>query len=519
MKSNQESYFASKCMSENRYRVAYGTKSMKHLLFSSMLLVMVGCTTKTEPVTEDFRKDRVVNDTVAMFAGQEAVQGPITIGEAIARSLSYNLDHRLKRMESAVAQKKYDFDRLDVLPDLIASAGYSRRNNEPGARSIDLETGEESLPPSSSQERTVETSDLIFTWNILDFGLSYYIAKQSSDEVLIAEERRRKTVQNITQDVIDAFWKAWMAQSIEPKVDALLAEMRAALDESKELVAKGVQNPSIALNVQEGLLNNINSLIEIREQVSLSKTRLGALINLAPGEDYKVAAPVSLEVPAVFAQDIDSLTQIALINRPELREEDYRKRISQVEVKKTFLKLFPNLNFTAGFFRDENEFLVNNSFNQIGWNISWNLLQLFEVNAEKHFNEAQVSLADVRRQALSMAVMTQVYLSISRYELARSRYSAASELYEIRNNVARNNQVQGSRASGVEELSARALSISSELRRNLAFAETQAAFARVINSVGLDPVPDYTQSSDLKSLSMTFNQRWASMIKGVLVSY
>ncbi len=492
---------------------------VKLFLASSLLTLTVGCSVKSEPFTTEFHKERIGADSVSMFAGQEPVSGPITIGEAIARSLSYNLDHRLKQMESAVAIRKYDFDKLGMLPDLVASAGYTRRNNDPGARSIDLETGEESLPPSSSQERTSETSSLALTWNILDFGLSYYIAKQSSDQILISEERRRKTLQNITQDVIDAFWKAWMAQTIEPKVDALLAEMRAALEESRNLVAQGVQNPAEALRSQGALLSNINTLIETRERISLSKTRLAALINISPGESYKVAAPVSLEVPADLAQDTEQLTSIALLKRPELREEDYRKRISQTEVKKTFLKFFPNLNLTAGYYRDENEFLVNNSFNNVGWDISWNLLSLFQVGAEKKFNRAQVDLADARRLALSMAVMTQVYLSVSRYQLARSRYAAASELYEVRNSMARNSTVKGSRTSGMEELNARSSSIASELRRNLAFAETQAAFARIVNSVGIDPVPQLLESTDLRTLSVAFNKRWAEMTKGILVSY
>ena len=62
-------------------------------------------------------------------------------------------------MEAAVAIRRYDFDKHGLLPKLVADAGYSERNNEPGARSIDLETGEESLPPSSSQERQSETAN------------------------------------------------------------------------------------------------------------------------------------------------------------------------------------------------------------------------------------------------------------------------------------------------------------------------------------------------------------------------
>jgi len=371
----------------------------------------------------------------------------------------------------------------------------------------------------TSQERQTETSSLSLTWNILDFGISYYTAKQNSDNIYIAEERRRKTVQNITQDVIDAFWKAWIAQTLSPKVEALLAETREALNESRRLVQKGVQNSSDALRTQGELLNTINTLIEIRERIDLSKVRLAALINVAPGSEYQLAAPTVLDAPAQISQDYDELTNIALLNRPELREEDYRKRISQYDVKKAFLRYYPNLNLFASTNRDENDFLVNNAFSTVGVGITWDLLGIFQANSERKFREAQIDVADARRLALSMAVTTQVYLSAIRYELAIERYRAASELFEVRKNLEKNSSISGARVSGLDSLNARSASIASELRRSLAFAETQTAFARVVNSIGVDPVPDSVSSLDLTTLSNEFDKRWSSMTKGVLSDF
>ena len=46
------------------------------------------------------------------------------------------------------------------------------------------------------------------SWNLLDFGVSYYRARQQADQVLIAEERKRKVVQNILADTRNAYWRA-----------------------------------------------------------------------------------------------------------------------------------------------------------------------------------------------------------------------------------------------------------------------------------------------------------------------
>ena len=92
-------------------------------------------------------------------------------------------------------------------------------------------------------------------------------------------------------------------------------------------------------------------------------------------------------------------------------------------------------------------------------------------------------------------------------------------LYNIRANLSRNDNSQGSRVSGIEQLDSRAAALAAEMRRNLAFAETQASFARVINSAGIDPVPANIESQDLPTLSAAFNQRWAEIVKGSLIDY
>lgn len=491
-------------------------RSLKSLCTAFLLTTVVGCSTATKVISNEDRLERVNADIAGMFDGQEAVTGPISIGEAIARALSYNLDYRLKQMELAVASGKHNLSTLGMLPKLVAQAGYSERSNDPGARSVNLETGEESLPPSSSAERRSETAEIAFTWNVLDFGLSYHSAKQDSDSIKIAEERRRKTVQNITQDVVDAFWKAWISQELEREVDALLAETREALVRSRSLADKGVQNSNEALKAQVAMLNSISALLEIREKISLSKTRLAALMNVSPGSVYQVVAPEQINIPLIMEKNMSKLVRLALSNRPELREEDYKKRISEAEVKKTFLKFFPNLNLTTGRYRDENTFLVNNSWSSVGKSISWDLFGIINVASERKLNKAKVDLADTRRKALSMAVMTQVYLATSRYELSRARYLAASELHGARQRLAANTVVKGSRVSGTNELEARSAAIAAKLRSDLAFAAVQTSFSRVVNSVGIDPLPSEVQSYELSVLATAFDKRWASISAGFL---
>ena len=167
------------------------------------------------------RRDRDV-----MYADQEVLTEPLTFSGALARALKYNLDYRLKLMEIALSQGLLDVSRLDLLPRVVADAGYRSRNNDSGGTSIGIEDRLVSLRPSTSEERAFSTARAELSWNVLDFGISYYRAKQAADEVSIAEERRRKILQNIVQDVRSAYWRAAAAQRLSGEADALLVAIR-----------------------------------------------------------------------------------------------------------------------------------------------------------------------------------------------------------------------------------------------------------------------------------------------------
>jgi len=83
-------------------KVVLAKKSLKSLVVAGLMTTVVGCATSTETFTKDDRKNRVQTDLGGLYAGQTPVTNAMTLGEAIARSLNYNLDHRLKKMEAAV---------------------------------------------------------------------------------------------------------------------------------------------------------------------------------------------------------------------------------------------------------------------------------------------------------------------------------------------------------------------------------------------------------------------------------
>ncbi len=284
------------------------------------MALLAGCGNKNPKPDLQLRQDRssVFQSQMNKDAAMEPLQGNLTLPMAIARALKYNLDHRVKMMETAVAREQLNMARLSYLPEVVASAGYSSRNNEPGAVSRSLLTGDISLEYSTSQEKDHTLSSLRASWDVIDFGLTYFTVTQKTDEIAIAEEQRRKVVQNIIQDVQEAYWRAYIAQELLADVDAIAAESDKSLVHFKSLANTGKVDPKEGLTQQRELLQIRYNMRNLQEQLAQGRIHLNALLNLPPNTQYKLEAVVREDLP-VIAADAGKLEGMALQHRPELR--------------------------------------------------------------------------------------------------------------------------------------------------------------------------------------------------------
>lgn len=83
--------------------------ALKLSVLAAVSVALAGCSSMNPtPFTESQVKDRVAADRAGMYADQEPILKPITFEEAAARALKYNLDYRLKLMESALAANLRD---------------------------------------------------------------------------------------------------------------------------------------------------------------------------------------------------------------------------------------------------------------------------------------------------------------------------------------------------------------------------------------------------------------------------
>ena len=498
------------------------TAQLRRRLLSSVVPVAVlaasllaaGCAVKPEPLTAEENLARVRKDLGVVLAPQEPLTKAVSMDEAMARAIKYNLDERVKLMEVAVATDQLDLSRYDMLPRVVAGAGYVGRNNDAGSESLNLATGRRTGESTTATDKHRRTGDLAFTWNVLDFGVSYLRARQNANLVLIADERRRRVVQGIMQDVRTAYWRAVAAERLLKRLEPVEKRVEGARRDARTLEALRVQAPLQALNYTRTLVETLRQLQSLRRELVAAKSQLGALMGLPPGEPFEIELPPAsvMKAPPKLDVGVEALETYALLNRPELLEESYNQRISADETWRSLLKLLPGIDVNAALRYDSNSFLLNQRWADYGARISWNLINLVSAPATKSYAEAQEELVAFRRQALSMAVLSQVHVAVLQFRELKQEFALTAEQADLDTRI-RSQYVNVGEAGQVGELGviqSEVTALLSDLRRDLVLADLHNAYARVMVSAGVDPLPETMAADDLPTLTQAVGKGLSS---------
>jgi outer membrane protein TolC len=490
---------------------------INQLLVALMVLAAVGlssCAVTPIPLTREEVRSRMQEDRVVLTKNQEPVFGAIDLYEAMARALKYNLDARVELMHKMLAQTQLDLSHYAMLPRLAANAGFDGRDNFTGGVARSLITGQQQIQPFTSSEKNIFSADLSLSWNVLDFGMSYIRAKQAADDVLIAEEERRRVANRVMQDVRIAYWRAVSAERILPSLKMLDEWVKTALEKSQAVQDERLSAPLVPLQYKLDLLNTQRYVQQLFRELSTAKLQLAALINLPPGQEHELKLMIperesgTLDLPP----DMTVLENRALESRPELRMVDYRRRINARETKAAILEMLPNLNLQAGGNYNSNSFLFNNHWASYAARTSWNLLNIFRYPARAKTIEAQQKVLYTQNLALTMAIMSQVHISVAQVAQAKTETSTARLYHDTQSQITEQTR-QAWRLAKLSEqtmLRERVNQVAAQLRYDTVEAGLQTAWASLLAAIGEDVLPnDLTREQSVSDLAIELRARWA----------
>lgn len=476
------------------------TKAVLVVGMAASLAVLSGCSVTPKELTRDEIRQTNRLDRIEARKNMPAIRAPLTLEGAIARALKFNLDHRTKLMEEALAAGVFDASKFDMLPKLLADAGYSWRDEDTTRRAKDSVTGLPSLSnPYISSEREHTVTSLGLSWNLLDFGASYYTAKQNGNRILVASERRRKAMHTLIQNVRTAYWRAIAAQRLSGQVRHSIQLAEGALARSRTVSDESIKNPGEALRYQRNLLENIRLLENVDRELAMARIELASLIGADPDAKFSLRDSGKSNLGAL-RMSVNTMEELALKNNPDLREQHYNVRIMADETRKSIVRLLPGIHLDFSGKHDTDSYLINKSWNEAGIRVSFNLFNLLAMPSVKRAGKMAETVAETKRMALQMSVVTQVHLARYQYIDSLRQYNRANAIYNVDYKLAQmvRAQAETETVGDLERISTQVSAILSDVRRYHALAKLHESASRLQATMGLEPRVD----SSLDSISL-----------------
>jgi len=471
-------------------------------LFLGVSIAIAGCAIQPVPMSEQELAELSASDLSTIRNIIPPVTAPLTLEEVVARTLKYNLDYRTKLLEQALALGQLDVGKFDMLPRLMATAGYDLRDKDSVRNSTDSVTGATLYSNSISSEKQHFTGSLGLTWSLLDFGVSYYNAKQYADRALIMGERRRKVMHNLVEKTRSAFWRTFAAQKLEKQVEMAIKDAELALKDSRRIERERIKSPLEALRYQRNLLENLRLLEGVSRELAQSRIELNGLLGIPQGTTVTLIKPKDIEFN-IDNTPVERMEEIAMLNNADLREQFYNVRIAITEMRRAIAKLFPGITFGYGYHYDSDQYLVNQQWMNAGVDIGFNLLNLLVAPSQMRLAETTVKLEEIRRLALRMSVLTQLHLARFQYHDAARQYLRAVEITEVDDRLAKlaRSQEQSQMAGALERIAANVTYILSAVRQYYAMSKKHEALSKLKTSLGVEPRGENIDSFDLQELT------------------
>lgn len=456
--------------------------------------MVAGCSVYPQPFSDVELTVHADLNLAEVTEGQEQPTRAIGLHEAMARALKYNLDFRVEQMQQSLRLAELDLSHWSLLPTAVANSGYAARSNYNAANSREVLPGDvlapvDQLRNSTSQQKHIKSADIGFSWNVLDFGLSYIRARQAADKVLVAEEMKRKVIQRVIEDVRTAYWRAVSAERLMRRLSGLERRAERALKDTRQLYNSRETSPITALTYERELVEIKRTIKELERDLKVAKSQLAALMNLKPTTHFALVVPPRSSKAPGLTMGLDEMISVAMRFRSELREVAYQRRINSHEADAALLELLPGFQVYANANYNSNAFLLHDTWNDWGFKAAWNLLKVFQYPAKRDVVEMQDATLRERELAVTMAVMTQVHVSRVRYLHLREELQTADEYLDVQRRLLRQMQIEAEadRISEQTLIREEMNTLVAEVKHDIAFASVQTAYANLFASMGLDP--------------------------------
>ena len=454
----------------------------------AVAFVIAGCQSM-----EDYRKERA-EYAIKHFEGakyRELLEGKqLTLSECINLAKEHNLNLQVSKLEEKVAQELRTAEMLGMLPELNINDTATIRNNTAASSSKKVGTGGLTYGYSQSQDKDVNYFNIDLALSVLDFGLAFFNTQQAQDRVYMREQRTIRAEQNLTLDVVRAYFSVAAAQKAVKITTDLLKECQNRYNLIQKLGKTGQIDAFRAFDEVRRFIDMEKRLTNYLRSYSNSCVELRSLLGMAPSDKISVVDSYLEKLPDYELPDIEMMEQIALFKRPELYEIDIQRHINILEVRKEIIMMFPNVRLFYDFTNSSNSFLYHMNWWELGIRAAYNLLKVpMRVSRAIAMNK-QVKADEKRSFAQAIAVMAQVRIAHANLMATKQRYDIDAKTYKAFSE----NLEQAKRTVRAGELSKlqldhiRLATAETEIERLMSMGNYYVSYYRMLNAIGINSI-------------------------------
>ena len=484
------------------YQLTRGGLRLASCAALSSIMLLAGCGMRPKPMPLAEHIKRADADHATIEARYLPLNGDLTLGTAIARALKFNYDSQVAKLEINQQEKQLDLALMQMLPHLAADAGYTDRSNNNAAESIDEFTNQRSLDYSYSEMPSHGSGDISFSWNAMDAGISYFSARQQAFRALIAVERRRRAINDLVKAVTTNYWEAAAAQVMLPRLDPIIHDAETMLAASHDAGNAHLQSPLTLLDYQQNIIQILGEMRRIKDELVSAQIQLASLINVPQDEKLNLATHPQ-DVQPLGNLNIPTLERMGLVMRPELRMEVYQQKVDRQDVYKEILKMMPGIGAIGNGNFDSNALLYHHIWGQIGVRATVNLINMIQGPRAIAVAKGNVKLSELRRLALSVAILAQINLSAQKYVTAVDFLKSSRQINDV--SLQMEQLAISASAAGAQSEANRVrhqmAALLGQLEYSRSLAHTHQALATLYASIGVDLVPANADIQDLKHLT------------------
>lgn len=346
-----------------------------------------------------------------------------TLQQCIDTALYHNRNIKQQELNRHSREIAYEQAKLDLLPNLNASAGQSFALG----RSLTADNTYQSIN-SSRSSFNLSTNITLFD----GLKMKHQIDARKA-EMKASEADLEKIRSDIQLNVTIAFLQVLLyKENVQMQEDQLVLTHQ-KIEQTEKLVTAGKQAEGVLYELKAQLAKEEYNLIQAKNNLQLALLDLAQIIELENFEDIDVVISADLDVDMQVLNSADAIYQVAVQHRPEITGAEYRLLTNQKNIDIARSAYFPSLNFGAslgsGYYNLQGA--PNESFNkQINDNLSTNFgfnLQIPIFNKMEVKNRVTTSKLAVENSQLE--IETAKYELRKRIQQAHQSASAAQSRY------------------------------------------------------------------------------------------